>query len=89
MVTKIRTQDIANQSVTADKLALPTTKGDLLGYSTLPTRIPVGTDGQLLVVDNSQALGVKWASVAVTLGFADSETPSGIVNGKKRHIYTS
>jgi hypothetical protein len=39
-----------------------TTKGDLFGYSTTPTRVPVGTDGQVLTADSTQALGLKWAA---------------------------
>lgn len=37
-----------------------TTKGDLYGYDTANNRIPVGIDGQVLSVDSSVALGVKW-----------------------------
>lgn len=37
-----------------------TTKGDLLGYSTANTRIPVGTDGYLLTARSSNANGVAW-----------------------------
>lgn len=39
-----------------------TTKGDLLGYTTEEVRIPVGTDGQVLQADSTQAAGVKWAT---------------------------
>lgn len=39
-----------------------TTKGDLYGYSTVDARIPVGSDGQVLTADSTQALGVKWAA---------------------------
>ena len=39
-----------------------TTKGDLWGYSSADARIPVGSDGQVLVADSSVGLGVKWAS---------------------------
>lgn len=40
-----------------------TTKGDLYGRDgTGPQRIPVGVDGQILVADASQGLGVKWAA---------------------------
>ena len=39
-----------------------TTKGDLFGFSTVNARIPVGTNGQVLTADSTQALGVKWAA---------------------------
>ena len=39
-----------------------TTKGDLLGYDTAPDRIPVGSNGQVLTADSTQALGLKWAA---------------------------
>jgi hypothetical protein len=41
-----------------------TTKGDIQGYDTAANRIPVGTNGQGLVADSSQALGLKWANQA-------------------------
>lgn len=41
-----------------------TTKGDILGYSTLNARVPIGTDTQVLTADSSQALGLKWATPA-------------------------
>jgi len=37
-----------------------TTKGDLLGYSTIATRIPVGTNGKVLTADSTAAEGVSW-----------------------------
>ena len=39
-----------------------TTKGDIFGFSTVDARIPVGTNGQVLMADSTQALGVKWTS---------------------------
>lgn len=39
-----------------------TTKGDLLGYGTFPTRLGVGTNDQILIADSTQTLGVKWGS---------------------------
>lgn len=39
-----------------------TTKGDVLGYSTAPARVPVGADGTVLTADSTQALGLKWAA---------------------------
>jgi len=43
-----------------------TTKGDILGYSTVNARVPVGTDGQVLIADSTQTLGIKWGAVSVT-----------------------
>lgn len=43
-----------------------TTKGDIYGHSTVDARIPVGTDGQLLSADSTQALGVKWIAAPAT-----------------------
>lgn len=40
-----------------------TTKGDLYTYSTADARLPVGTNGQVLMADSAQAAGVKWASI--------------------------
>jgi hypothetical protein len=42
-----------------------TTKGDLyVRNSTSGTRLPVGTDGQVLTVDSAVADGVKWADAS-------------------------
>lgn len=37
-----------------------TTKGDLQGFSTVPARVPVGADGEVLTADSSAAAGVSW-----------------------------
>lgn len=39
-----------------------TTKGDLIVHGSSTTRLGVGTDGQVLTADSTQALGVKWAA---------------------------
>jgi len=41
-----------------------TTKGDLYGFSTVPARVAVGTNGQVLTADSTIATGVKWATAA-------------------------
>lgn len=41
-----------------------TTKGDLYGFDTVPDRIPVGTDGDVLTADSGAALGVSWQAPA-------------------------
>ena len=45
-------------------IAAVTAKGDLLGYSTAPEKVPIGTDGFVLMADSAQALGLKWAPAA-------------------------
>lgn len=48
-----------------DGLSPQTTKGDLIGRTTVgATRVPVGTDNTFLKADSSNALGVVWASPA-------------------------
>jgi hypothetical protein len=39
-----------------------TTKGDILSFSTVRARLPVGTNGQVLTADSTQTLGIKWAA---------------------------
>jgi hypothetical protein len=46
------------------KLTSPlTTKGDVLVYSTTNTRLPVGSNGQVLSADSTQTTGLKWVNV--------------------------
>jgi len=48
-----------------DALSPNTTKGDItVRNSSSNTRLAVGSDGQVLVADSSQTLGVKWATAA-------------------------
>lgn len=58
--------------------AMPlTTKGDLYTYSTVPIRLGVGTNDNLLVADSAQATGLKWISAA-SLGIAPLTTKGDI-----------
>lgn len=41
-----------------------TTKGDLYGFSTVPARVAVGTNGQILTADSTATNGVAWATPA-------------------------
>ena len=57
-----------------------TTKGDLHGYSSSNTRIPVGSNDTVLTADSSEALGVKWAAVSGGANTALSNLSSVAVN---------
>jgi len=62
--------------VEADRIANHlTTKGDLLGFSTEETRVPVGADGKVLTARASATYGIDWedlvdnsAAMALALG---------------------
>ena len=44
-------------------LSPATAKGDLIGYNgSNNVRVPVGTDGQILLADSTQADGIKWGT---------------------------
>jgi len=52
------------QALSAGSLPDPTTaKGDLIVRSTGLTRLPVGVNGQLLLADSADALGVRWGNI--------------------------
>lgn len=45
-----------------------TTKGDLYTFTTTNARFPLGTDGQVLVVDTSTPSGLKWQTAGAGTG---------------------
>ena len=55
-----------NVAVTGGSTSPLTTKGDVYTYSTTDARLPVGTDGQVLTADSTQATGLKWAAAGGT-----------------------
>jgi len=50
-----------------------TTKGDMYGFSTFDARLPVGADGQVIVADSTENLGVKWDDTPLPF-YADRAT---------------
>lgn len=51
---------VAPENLPASATLPVTTKGDLLGFSTVPARLPVGTNGQIPIADSTQTLGIRW-----------------------------
>lgn len=59
IIQRIQTSIMQQQGANASPL---TTKGDVWGYSSVDARVPVGSNGQVLTADSTQALGVKWSN---------------------------
>jgi len=57
-------KDSGTEEIVCINKAILTTKGDLYGFSTTASRLPVGVNGQALIVDSGEDLGVKWAEFA-------------------------
>jgi hypothetical protein len=57
-------QTTANPAFNA--LAPTTTKGDLIAYSTVNARLPVGSNTQVLSADSTQTTGLKWVNAATS-----------------------
>lgn len=57
---------INDDGVGSDQLGILTTKGDLIGFSTAPGRLPVGTNGQALLANSAATFGIEWGTVSYT-----------------------
>jgi hypothetical protein len=67
-------------------------KGDLLAASAndIPARLAVGTDGQVLTADSTQALGLRWAASAAGGGATLGTTlPGSPVDGQEAILVDS
>lgn len=87
--TAIRTYTFPNTTgtiaLTSDiPSSILTTKGDLLGFSTLAARVPAGSNGQKLISDSTQALGVKYENKSYFSIGTDLATNIG--NSRSRNI---
>ena len=58
-----------------------TTKGDIHGYSTVDARLAVGTNGQIIVADSAQGLGIKWDDLGVWKTWTPTYTDITVGNG--------
>ena len=66
-----------------------TTKGDLYGYSTTNARIPIGTNGQVLMADSSTATGLKWAAAPGGLTLITTQALSGVTSQSVNNCFSS
>jgi hypothetical protein len=91
--------NIADGGVAAAGIAALTTKGDVLTYSSVPVRLGVGSNGQVLTADSAQTDGIKWATAAsgaggVSVKTADYTAVSGdsgtllVMNSASAHTIT-
>ena len=92
-VTAIVTRQIANAAVTTAKIAANaitlglmgwgTAKGDIVvaESSTTYTNLAVGTNGQVLTADSTQASGVGCETILGAANFVNGEVPTGTING--------
>lgn len=78
MVTQpVQENTAANNDGTRSPL---TTRGDLWGYGFDNTRIPVGTDGQVLVADSTAVDGLSWANGGGGSGITAFATVGSVPN---------
>jgi len=58
-----------------------TTKGDVWVYGAADTRLPIGTNGQVLKADSTDAEGMVWAGETVVLSYAASDETTALTTG--------
>tara|TARA_R110000824_G_scaffold7499_1_gene33441 strand:- start:841 stop:1377 length:537 start_codon:yes stop_codon:yes gene_type:complete len=62
------------------------TKGDTHGFTTENARVPIGINNQVLQADSTEALGLKWATLAngnLSFVVACSDETSDLTTGEK------
>lgn len=74
-----------------------TTKGDLFGYDTASARVPVGSNGQVLTADSTDAQGVSWQTPSAGTGpgaeldyvqFTANVSPTATTEGTANTVVT-
>jgi hypothetical protein len=76
MPTKIKTQDIANSAINGAKLAVLTTKGDIITFDNGHIRIPAGNNNQVLTANNTVTGGLAWSNMPRLL-YLNTSIPAG------------
>ena len=72
------------------KLTSPlTTKGDILTFTTVDARLPVGTDGQVLSANSAQSTGLEWIdSTGNPFSVSQPSTNTNMVSGTTYLVQT-
>ncbi len=71
--------DVSNKTSSFNNISPLSVKGDLLGFGTTNTRLPIGTNTFVLTADSTQTLGFSWEPIpAGGGGFADNAIFGGI-----------
>ena len=89
LVKTITYNDFLNQLINsgigtggAGTLSPLTTKGDLYTYSTVNTRLPLGLNGQMLIVNTLEPTGLQWVNVHGSGDMLASEYNTLAVSGQ-------
>ncbi len=82
-VTTSWTFDVTSPTTAFGSIQPLTTKGDLLGYSTGPGRLAVGTDTYVLTADSTQTFGFKWAAPSVGINQLTGDGTAGPGSGSQ------
>jgi hypothetical protein len=61
-------------------------KGDLYTYTTVNARLPVGTNGQVLLADSTAATGLRWTTALGSAGVVFDGLGGVISNGKIAYV---
>jgi hypothetical protein len=72
--------DGTNLTLDTTQISPLSSKGDLWSYSTEDTRLPLGSDGQLLTVSTSESTGLLWKGIASDDLFIDADATNITIN---------
>lgn len=78
---------VANIEAIGGAASTISTKGDLLTYDTDLARLPVGSNGQMLVADSGESTGIKWDDFGTRNSSGDSTFSVDPETGQITNVY--